>query len=141
MLELVYISRASKRFNQNELLDILSVARKNNTINDVTGLLLYDGYGTFIQALEGNDESIEQLYSVIKGDTRHSRINVLWRNPIKQRSFPDWQMGFRALDQSFNQAMDGYSDFLQQPDKSHFLSSNPNFVTEMLNHFRARSTS
>ena len=65
LIELVYVSKAGKRLNQDELEGILSKARKNNTDTDITGLLLYDGYGTFIQVLEGPEPAVENLFEKI----------------------------------------------------------------------------
>ena len=75
MIELVYVSKAVQRLKQDQLEAILSKARKNNTDNEITGLLLYDGYGTFIQVLEGPENSVESLFSKIQKDTRHTNIN------------------------------------------------------------------
>lgn len=89
MIELVYVSKARNRLEQGELEGILSKARKNNADHDITGLLLYDGYGTFIQVLEGPESSVERLFEKIKTDSRHSSINRIGFHQISSRSFPD----------------------------------------------------
>jgi len=62
MIELVYVSEAQKRFNADELKAMLSVFRKNNQTQKITGLFLHDGYGTFIQVLEGHSNVVLPLY-------------------------------------------------------------------------------
>jgi hypothetical protein len=100
MIELVYVSKAQKRFNGKELKEMLSVFRKNNQTQKITGLFLYDGYGTFIQALEGHSNVVVPLYEKISKDTRHSWVNLLGESEIQDRSFPDWRMGFKNIEQS-----------------------------------------
>ncbi|MFT6991767.1 MAG: hypothetical protein ACJASL_003761 [Paraglaciecola sp.] len=83
MIELVYVSKAQKRFNPDELKQMLSVFRKNNQAQEITGLFLYDGYGTFIQVLEGHSNVVLPVYEKISNDTRHSRINLLGENGMQ----------------------------------------------------------
>ena len=85
MVELIYISRATERFDEEELTKILNSARTNNQKNHITGLLLYDGRGTFIQALEGPESEIENLFDVIKADTRHTNVNKIGLRHIETR--------------------------------------------------------
>jgi len=136
MIELIYISKASKRFSQDELIEMLSVFRKNNENNDITGLFLYDGLGTFIQVLEGKADTVRSLLNKIRKDKRHSRINVLGDRDILQRSFSNWSMGFKRLDDSFTQNLHGYSNFLEESDRTHYLSQHPSFALELLEYFK-----
>jgi hypothetical protein len=53
VIELVYVSQAKYLFQETELKDILDISRRNNIARGITGMLLYDDGGTFIQALEG----------------------------------------------------------------------------------------
>jgi hypothetical protein len=141
MIELVYVSKAHKRFNANELKEMLSVFRKNNQAQKITGLFLYDGYGTFIQVLEGHSNVVIPLYEKISKDTRHSRVNLLGESKIQDRSFPDWRMGFKNLEQSPITQLEGYSDFLQQSDRPNYLVQQPKFAIELLEHFKHNSKS
>jgi hypothetical protein len=136
MIELVYVSKAQKRFEADELKAMLRAFRKNNQAQEITGLFLYDGYGTFIQALEGHSNIVKPLYEKISHDTRHSRVNLLGENEIQERSFPDWCMGFKNLDQSPITQLEGYSNFLHQSDRPNYLIQQPKFVIELLEHFK-----
>lgn len=95
MKYLVYISTATHLLNQDELLDILEISRKNNEKNNLTGMLLY-GEGVFIQVLEGDEEALAQTYASIENDERHHSIIKMTEGYITERNFPDWRMGFRA---------------------------------------------
>jgi hypothetical protein len=141
MIELVYVSKAQKRFNSDELKKMLSVFRKNNQAKEITGLFLYDGYGTFIQVLEGHSNVVKPLYEKISNDTRHSRVNLLGENEIQERSFPDWRMGFKNLEQSPITQLEGYSNFLQQSDRPSYLVQQPKFAIELLEYFKQNNKS
>lgn len=136
MIELIYVSRAFKRFNTVELKDMLTQFRKNNEKVNVTGLFLYDGKGTFIQVLEGDADTVHNLFNKIRGDKRHSRVNVLGEREISSRNFPDWCMGFKHLEESPALNLEGYSNFLEQPERVDYLNENPNFAIELLEHFK-----
>jgi len=139
MIELIYVSKASVRFTEKELNELLSKARNNNTKKGLTGLLLYDGKGTFIQALEGEESDINTLYNKIKKDDRHSRVNVLWRKEIEQRGFPDWKMGYQNIHDIKNAKITGFSDFLQQQENHDYVLTNPGFVLDMFTHFKSKN--
>ncbi|MDA0119231.1 BLUF domain-containing protein [Vibrio sp. T11.5] len=135
MIELVYVSKAVQRLEQEQLEQILSKARKNNTNNDITGLLLYDGYGTFIQVLEGPEDSVESLFLKIKKDTRHTNINRIGFHHIEARSFPDWKMGFKVLDQHLGSSFPGFSDFMAHKGDLNYLLEHKSFAMRMIKHF------
>ncbi|WP_428328967.1 BLUF domain-containing protein [Mucilaginibacter sp.] len=96
MKELVYLSTALNLMTDDELKAILGIARKNNTINNVTGILLY-AEGTFIQVLEGSRADVDKLFNHIEKDKRHKGIIKLLDRNIEQRNFPDWSMGFSPI--------------------------------------------
>jgi hypothetical protein len=137
MIELVYVSKASKRFSTTEMEDMLEIFRKNNQASNITGLLLYDGFGTFIQSLEGEPAPIHAIYHKISADQRHSRINLLSEKDITERTFPDWRMGFRNLHLSPQLKSEGFSNFLEQPDRADYLAQQPSVAIELLSHFKS----
>lgn len=139
MIELVYVSRAEKRFTSAELVDMLRLFRKNNQAAGITGLFLYDGFGTFIQALEGTNQVVQSLFEKIRRDDRHSRVNLLGETNIENRSFPEWRMGFKNLDQFQLSNLEGYSDFLQQTERQSYLTQQPSFAMELLQYFKNNS--
>ncbi len=96
MLEtLVYTSAATAdRLTDEDLDEILEISRENNARAGITGLLLF-AEGNFIQVLEGPAEEVERAFRRIAKDPRHRQIIELYREPIKKRSFADWNMGYR----------------------------------------------
>jgi len=109
MKYLVYISTAYRLMNQDELLDILAVSRKNNQKNKLTGMLLY-GEGTFIQVLEGDERTLENAYQTIKADGRHKNIIKMAEGIIDKPNFPEWSMGFKSASAQELAELGGFTD-------------------------------
>lgn len=136
MIELVYISRAQQHFSEEQLVKLLEQARTNNEKRGVSGLLLYDNKGTFIQALEGDEKQVDELFNKISGDKRHSRINQISRRSIQIRAFPDWKMGFRLIDKGSIQTLPGFSSYMQQQGSTLDSNNDSSFAVELLNYFK-----
>lgn len=87
------------------MLDLLTASRGSNEKHGLSGVLLYvkqqDAAGVpsgrFIQALEGEERDVQNLYARIKRDSRHKQVTLLHSGPIISRSFASWTMGFRSL--------------------------------------------
>lgn len=94
MYQLVYVSSVSPGMGD-ALDDILSVSRRNNDRDGITGLLYFDGR-RFLQALEGEEEAVERTYARIKRDPRHRADVVLSRRAIERREFGLWAMAHRT---------------------------------------------
>jgi len=97
MEQLIYIStsRAPVRPSEAEVQHILEVSRRNNTRDQLSGLLVVGGR-RFLQVLEGPAEQLSRALARIKADDRHFAIVELTRREILERSFPDWDMGYEA---------------------------------------------
>ena len=76
-----------------EVSAILEVSQRNNQAAGITGALLFNA-GVFAQVLEGPLSAIEATFERIQQDERHSDVSLLALDPIAQRSFPNWAMGF-----------------------------------------------
>ncbi|MFT6123385.1 MAG: hypothetical protein ACJASG_001917 [Oleiphilaceae bacterium] len=139
MYSLIYVSSATSRPSQAQLVDLLSQCHRNNTQNEVTGLLLYNGLGTFIQALEGEQRYVEAIFEKIKQDKRHRRIIKLSGKEITERDFPNWKMGFRNIDSLPEKTLKGFSTFMKpEADKTtQFMQDNQGMAMEMLKHFKS----
>lgn len=94
MLQLVYISSANPAAPC-PTQDILTVSRRNNARDRITGLLYADG-GRFLQALEGPEDAVEAAYARIQRDPRHRAIVLLSRRSVDRRAFGHWEMAHRA---------------------------------------------
>lgn len=113
---LVYASSASKSFSENELEDILKIARINNEKLNVTGMLLYAD-GNFLQVLEGDKQQVEALYHKITEDTRHHSALRIFSRFSDSRSFTEWSMGYERLDASkLDQAVPGFNHFMERQE-------------------------
>ncbi|NOT84128.1 MAG: BLUF domain-containing protein [Methylococcaceae bacterium] len=131
---LVYASLATQKFTDDQLLSLLKKARDNNERLDITGMLLYrDGF--FMQVLEGDLDDIEELFDVIADDSRHSDIIVVYKKPIKQRSFAKWTMGFNKIDDKNIESIKGFTQFLKNPTPE-FFKQNASEAEALLDQFK-----
>lgn len=110
LIHLVYASASTRPFDHVQLIQLLEKARKYNHARDITGMLLYCD-GSFFQVLEGRKTDIDELFRIISGDPRHSKITRIIKEPIAGRSFSEWSMAFAGatLDQLNN--IEGLKDF------------------------------
>lgn len=90
------MSTALTLLNDEQLIDILNSARKNNIKHNITGVLLYSE-GVFIQVIEGDEAGVDLAFAKIEKDFRHKNIITLIDQPIQHKSFADWAMGFATL--------------------------------------------
>jgi Sensors of blue-light using FAD len=72
--------------------DIVSTSRRRNAEFDISGFLMFDRE-RYHQILEGDAQHVDDLYARIKADTRHKNVELLAREVISSRSFPEWSMG------------------------------------------------
>ena len=136
LLSVVYTSLGSRRFTHEELMALLEKAREKNRRLDVTGMLLYKD-GAFMQALEGDDATVDRLAEAISRDPRHNAYFICSRQPIERRQFADWSMGFTDLDAGdAGSKVPGYSDFMSQPLTREAIERDPSLVTRLLLMFR-----
>ena len=115
MKYIVYVSQAVKPFESSELEKLLEHSRIRNLEDDITGLLIYrfnPDYkrGNFVQILEGPAAAIDNVWERISNDRRHHTIVVVEEGDIDTRMFSLWSMGFRNVDASDLQKVDGFSD-------------------------------
>jgi hypothetical protein len=74
--------------------EILAGSRRRNTALGITGLLYHDGK-RFLQAIEGEDAAIADLYGRLQGDPRHRAIVILSDRQVDAREFGAWAMAHR----------------------------------------------
>ena len=110
LIRCIYSSVASASFREDDLPALLAKTRAANSRRGVTGMLAYIN-GNFLQVIEGAEAAIDEVLTKISADTRHNRILVLVREPITERSFSDWSMGFEALLPADVEVLIGENDF------------------------------
>lgn len=107
---IIYVSKESVPFDESKLHALLNLARTKNHEKDVTGMLLYSE-GCFFQVLEGNRDKIHRLFKKISLDDRHEKVVKLIEEPIEERSFGDWSMGYVGVKPDQLKEVDGLKDF------------------------------
>jgi Cu/Ag efflux protein CusF len=122
MKNIVYVSTAVKLMHENQLLDILHNSRLHNAALNISGVLLYSD-GTFIQVLEGKDTVIDALYTRIQADQRHKNIITLIDEPITEKNFGQWLMGFAITDSKKTEKLLGYLTSISELDLSNGKST------------------
>lgn len=98
LVRLLYASRARDPITNETIASILSQSRKNNPESGVTGVLCVCHGGVFIQVLEGGRDEVNQLYSKVLHDSRHTDVTLLDYAEIAERRFSGWRMGRVDLD-------------------------------------------
>lgn len=108
LCRLIYLSSTNVKPNEDDLEDIVNGSQKRNTSFDITGLLIYLN-GHFLQVLEGEEESVERLFSNIKRDDRHHMVEAISKSQIKDRLFAKWCMAFQSLDSTELKKLTGFT--------------------------------
>src|SRR5579871_1906288 len=113
LIRCIYASLAVSTFNEAELPLLLERARRFNSLHSLTGMLLYVE-GNFFQVLEGEAEAVDAIYARIMRDPRHTRVTLIIREPIAQRDFSEWTMGFSVVDRFEAGQLIGENDFFRK---------------------------
>lgn len=93
MHAIAYVSAASWNLLDEQIERIVSESRRLNTLNGVTGVLLYCD-GNFMQYLEGGEDAVKETFERIRASESHYQLNELMNQPILEREFGDWAMRF-----------------------------------------------
>ena len=109
MRRVIYCSQASTDFAPADLVELLSVSRRNNDASGVSGMLLYSSQ-SFLQLLEGEDSAVQATFDRIQRDQRHGKLRILFDGPVAEPLFPQWTMGFEhADDEDLAESLDGFT--------------------------------
>ncbi|XGC81488.1 BLUF domain-containing protein [Bdellovibrio bacteriovorus] len=105
VFHLVYISEAVEDISYSDIHDILNVSRKNNAMENITGILIFrEGY--FFQVLEGPEAAVRKVLGKIIIDDRNYNLRVLLETSDHSRLFENWSMAFYDGDISSNTTED-----------------------------------
>ncbi len=97
LITVAYVSTAAHVLSVEELADILAISRERNVRDGITGLLLYHD-GSILQVLEGPEPEVRATMARIQQDARHYQITILLDQPIGERAFAGWAMGFKHIE-------------------------------------------
>lgn len=131
LTQLIYASRAVRPMSEQDLMDLLRQSRDRNRRQRITGMLAYKNL-TFLQALEGEAQDVEQVWTAIQADPRHENIILVRSVPITERDFPDWSMGFVNTSPKDLSSVPGYSHFLDLDFSPDGLAAKPGQAREFL---------
>jgi len=96
LFSIVYVSSARVGLRRPDLEAIAAGAREFNGSRCISGLLLH-GDGSFMQALEGEESLLLDLYTRIRNDRRHGGVITLVAEPLAEREFAGFAMAFENL--------------------------------------------
>jgi hypothetical protein len=128
---LVFTSVATRKVSDEDLKGLLVKSRQNNLALNITGMLLYlDPY--FMQILEGDESIIDEKFKKILNNEMHHKVSLIYKKPIKERSFSKWTMGFNKIEtQYFEGAYNLIEIYKNDAFKKH-----PKEVIELLEMFK-----
>jgi Sensors of blue-light using FAD len=92
LVRLLYVSTLKSNNDPAVIDSILAQSRSHNPALGITGILVHSD-GIFLQALEGGRKQVNQLYSYITQDPRHTDVELLHYEEIAERRFGGWTMG------------------------------------------------
>jgi hypothetical protein len=133
---LVYVSAAKRLLSASELDEMLTSFRAKNAALSITGALLY-GEGNFIQVIEGERDTVEDLFGVIVEDPRHTQVLVLLRGRTSEPQFVDWSMAFRDVTGDDSVLAKGYREFFDDLERdAGSVAVDPTVAQRLLMSFR-----
>lgn len=94
LLQIVYVSLPKLETVMaldSVMADILAVSRSWNAAENITGMLVSNGYW-FTQVLEGPVDAVDFLFRQIRSDPRHQEVTLRSRHQIAERRFGAWTM-------------------------------------------------
>jgi hypothetical protein len=95
LIHVIYLGAASPELSEHDTVKFLNEARQANRANDVSGMMLYLG-GCLMLVLEGEAPKVDAASSKIFTGEREMR--QILREPIAEREFPEWIMGFETVE-------------------------------------------
>jgi Sensors of blue-light using FAD len=90
LMQLIYASTPFG-FSDPLLNNILSVARRNNARDQITGALICRA-DLYLQMLEGPRRAVTTTFQRILSDDRHLDVELISSGDIQARLFPEWHM-------------------------------------------------
>jgi len=104
-----YTSLARLDLQESDLEDIHLIAREQNSVDGITGLLVFNGTH-FLQIIEGAEAAIDDLVARLRRDPRHSGLEVRDERKVEVRSFPDWSMELVRVNAGYFEAREAIQD-------------------------------
>ncbi|WP_321309168.1 BLUF domain-containing protein [Marinifilum fragile] len=131
LIHIVYVSFSRNQLSELELDELLSEIRPKNLATGITGLLLYNDE-IFIQVIEGESDTIHDLYDRLQKDKRHTNIVKILEERIDQRSFPNWSMGYQKLSKEDSKDIPGFTDVMSSNDIRETLKQSSQAIVDLI---------
>lgn len=112
-IQVLYISKLVKGQPLSTIDDILNVSRKNNAINNVSGVLLFRN-GEFLQLLEGDKLDVYYTLKKIRDDKRHTGLEILHEGEIQHKLFDKWSMAYKPEGEKNPEINDRVTELFQK---------------------------
>ena len=106
---LTYTSLAKLDLTADDLNAIHRTARELNSLDGITGLLVFNGTH-FLQIIEGAAPAIDDLLARLRRDNRHFGLEVRDERAVEARSFPDWSMELVRVEADYFHAREAIGD-------------------------------
>ena len=116
LVRLLYVSKEIAEQPSQFAESNLDKFRIENKLSEITGVLC-SGEGIFLQVLEGERSTVNKLYVTICKDQRHTDIELLHYEEIKDRVFYAWSMDYIPISTLYAMIK------IQNPDFDPYLSS------------------
>lgn len=111
LLQLVYVSTATRRLTERDLDAIALSSERHNGACSLTGLLLYQG-GFFHGILEGAASDVLRRMEAIITDDRHREVRILREQETASRRFSNWSLSALPHSASHLVPLPSQSEFL-----------------------------
>jgi hypothetical protein len=128
--QIIYSSESATPMQTDELEEILEHARTSNAANGITGALVYVD-GVFLQILEGETSSLQDLMARISKDVRHETVTVLREGEIPSAVFSDWKMAYLSATSEQVAKWAGLSGTTDIPEILSDMRRDPHRVTQV----------
>jgi hypothetical protein len=134
LIRLIYVSTGRGDASAAELDAILESAARRNGQQGITGMLLYAD-GSFMQVLEGEEAAVDETFGRVERDSRHTGIFVIDRQPITERSFGRWTMGFKRVGAGQAAVPPAYAPFFEHGFDATRIGARPGLALDILTGF------
>ena len=99
LTRMIYVSTAVGPITTAVTGTILRSAKAHNAAHGITGVLC-QGQGTYMQVLEGERNTLDELYARIQADKRHQNVVLRQIETITRRRYAKWSMAHVDLTQA-----------------------------------------
>ena len=134
LVRLLYVSKEIAEQPSQFAESNLDKFRIKNKLSEITGVLC-SGEGIFLQVLEGERSAVNKLYVTICKDQRHTNIELLHYEEIKDRVFYAWSMDYIPISTLYEMIK------IQNPDFDPYLSSGKLAINCVIEYLRLNDES